>query len=444
MNFQSQSNCITFGSITVLKRHITPNVKLVFNLKVPLSFPVIRDGYDPTVPPVATKTTSFTFGSLPSTASQPPPAISAESASEPDIDPTRVDNIATAKPKTWASLLKTEDDGALGLSNITMTIEPMEQPKGGFIFKKIVPNLDFNPRRIVPRGLVNNENMCYMNSILQPLIRCPPFYNYFDDIAKSGRPTGNLVTALIEFLGEFKHNLLAVDDTPVSQNISDVLYHLKKFDTQKVIRSLVMKKGRQEDAEEFLGFLLDGLEEELVSLKSIPPLVKNNWTEIGPNRKPIVVQKASNDSPISLLFGGSMRSVVKAFGNKDSVTIQPFQSLQLDITVSPVFDVKPSHVNSVADALHHLTEPELLHGFNRSNNTPVDATKQTLIEALPPILILHLKRFVFEPGNQSTHKLCKFVNYDSHLTITPEMLSHSSQAIPSSYYLSGGIYPINT
>jgi ubiquitin carboxyl-terminal hydrolase 10 len=173
-----------------------------------------------------------------------------------------------------------------------------------------------------------------MNSILQPLIHCPPFYNYFDDLAKSGRPTGNLVKALIDFLGEFKYDLQADEDSPVSQNIFDVLYHLKKFDTQKVIIHSIMSKGSQEDAEEFLGFLLDGLEEELLSLNPHIPADKNDWTEIGPNRKPVVVQKASNDSPISLLFGGSMRSVVKASGNKDSVTIQPFQSLQLDITVS--------------------------------------------------------------------------------------------------------------
>lgn len=79
--------------------------------------------------------------------------------------------------------------------------------------------------------------------------------------------------------------------------------------------------------------MLDGLEEELLSLNTNTPFVDENWTEVGPNRKPVVVQKASKESPISLLFGGSMRSVVKAIGNKDSVTIQPFQSLQLDITV---------------------------------------------------------------------------------------------------------------
>ena len=86
-----------------------------------------------------------------------------------------------------------------------------------------------------------------------------------------------------------------------------------------------------------------------------------------------------------------------------------------------------------------MTEPENLHGFNRSSNIPGDATKQTLIESLPPILILHLKRFVFEPGTLVASKLCKFVSYDAHLTITSEMLSLKGKSLCTGYYLSGGI-----
>lgn len=103
---------------------------------------------------------------------------------------------------------------------------------------------------------------------------------------------------------------------------------------KKVFLLKIISKGRQEDAEEFLGFLLDGLEEELLSLIPKAASADKDWIEIGPKRQPIIVQKASSDSPISLLFRGSMRSVVKASGNNDSVTIQPFQSLQLDITVN--------------------------------------------------------------------------------------------------------------
>lgn len=37
--------------------------------------------------------------------------------------------------------------------------------------------LDNRPVSLLPRGLTNRSNYCYVNSILQALIACPPFYN---------------------------------------------------------------------------------------------------------------------------------------------------------------------------------------------------------------------------------------------------------------------------
>ena len=152
---------------------------------------------------------------------------------------------------------------------------------------------------------------------------------------------------------------------------------------------------------------------------------------------------ASNkDSPISRLFGGSMRSIVKSPGMKESVTIQPFQSLQLDIT--------PDNVNTIQDALYNLTQPELIHGFtNHSNNVNVNSnaqqisdatTKQIRIETLPPILILHLKRFVYDFNSNSTLKVCKFVEYPFVLDITMDMMARERKKGDGKYTLTGGKY----
>jgi ubiquitin carboxyl-terminal hydrolase 10 len=57
---------------------------------------------------------------------------------------------------------------------------------------------------------------------------------------------------------------------------------------------------------------------------------------------------------------------------------------------------QPQHVKTIEDALHSLTTIETVSVQSRQGIS-VEATKQMLIEQLPPILILHLKRFVYDP-----------------------------------------------
>jgi ubiquitin carboxyl-terminal hydrolase 10 len=97
-------------------------------------------------------------------------------------------------------------------------------------------------------------------------------------------------------------------------------------------------------------------------------------------------------------------------------------------------------VHCIADALLNLTQPEHLHGFTTGKSNNTHATKQILMEMLPPILILHLKRFVYDSKNNSTLKLCKFVEYDHVLEMHADMLSKVGQKNASRYELRGVIY----
>lgn len=69
---------------------------------------------------------------------------------------------------------------------------------------------------------------------------------------------------------------------------------------------------------------------------------------------------------------------------------------------------------------------ETLDGFSTATNN-TSATKQNIIEYLPPVLILHLKRFVFDSVEYRTVKVHKHIAYSKTLHIRPELLAHTLQ-----------------
>jgi ubiquitin carboxyl-terminal hydrolase 10 len=98
------------------------------------------------------------------------------------------------------------------------------------------------------------------------------------------------------------------------------------------------------------------------------------------------------------------------------VTLEPYQPLQLDIS-SP-------QVNTITDALLHLNEPETISGvYSASKGMNVDATKTVYLETVPPILTLHLKRFLYDPIEMRVVKKGKAVAYGPELIIPSSIIS---------------------
>ena len=140
------------------------------------------------------------------------------------------------------------------------------------------------------------------------------------------------------------------------------------------------------------------------------------WLEVGPKQKPSVTRSSgitSSESPINKIFGGKLRSELRVPGLKTSVTLEPYQPLQLDIGAP--------NVNNVVDALKNLTKSEILHGdFNSPRGPGATATKQVMIETLPEVLILHMKRFEYN-NHGGTQKIWKKIGYPLDLEIPKEV-----------------------
>jgi len=311
---------------------------------------------------------------------------------------------------------------------------------------------------IEPRGLINTGNMCFMNAILQMLMFCGPFYHFLDTLAKnvshSFKGDTPLVDTMVVFLREFRiigthsayQNLsghkekdyLEIFGEPfVPEFVYGALREIQRFSS--------MKRGHQHDAEEFLGFLLDELHEELVRVlrqagatecSPASEASEDGWLQqfgrkrkVGPTRTIAVAE-----SPITRIFGGWLRSEFMVKGHK-STSREPYQPLQLDIQ-SPL-------VNTIVDALKQLTKPETIFGnFGTSKGNPTaTAVKQVFIEVLPPVLILHLKRFQYD-NQGGTQKIWKKIGYPLLLDIPKEVFGPQPRLhIPSTKYrLIGVVY----
>ncbi|KAH0565738.1 hypothetical protein GP486_000861 [Trichoglossum hirsutum] len=336
-----------------------------------------------------------------------------------------------------------------------------------------------------PRGLVNTGNMCYMNSVLQILVFCVPLYGFLDRIGKraahSFKSDTPLIDAMIMFMREFPvidsavsveqlkmrlkdNDLERFGEAFIPEYVYNAIRHLPRFSS--------LQRGHQQDAEEFLGFLLGGLHDECVQIMrnsstsnsssttstligdsapsdkhlfetpsiTVEDTNGGGWLEVGPKQKAAVTRSSgtiTTESPITKIFGGKLRSELRVPGLKNSVTLEPYQPLQLDIQ-SP-------QVNNISDALKNLTRSETLHGdFNSPRGVGTTATKQVFIETLPLVLILHLKRFQYN-NTGGTQKIWKKVGYPLELEIPKEAFPpHKRGQIAQSrqlrYQLIGVVY----
>jgi len=219
-------------------------------------------------------------------------------------------------------------------------------------------------------------------------------------------------------------------------------------DTFKVV------DGRQEDAEEFLTCLLNGLSDEMLAMMKLAaeepvneaPAIEasadeapDDWQEVGAKGKSCVTRRVTNAShvqtPIQSLALGMCRSCVKSESGDNSATLQPFYTLQLDI--------QDQAIQSVTDALGQNFANEKLDGFICSKTKKeIDATRILSLEELPSILILHLKRFVYDGQTGGVQKIMKQIEFGVDLEISKSILSAECRASPKQrqYKLFGVVY----
>ena len=77
---------------------------------------------------------------------------------------------------------------------------------------------------------------------------------------------------------------------------------------------------------------------------------------------------------------------------------------------------QPDSVQTIQDALAYLSLPQLVQAGQSSSS---ETSQQVQIEALPPILVLHLERFRYDAVADGIVKISKPVQFAPELEIPP-------------------------
>ncbi|XP_024216737.1 ubiquitin carboxyl-terminal hydrolase 36 isoform X3 [Halyomorpha halys] len=254
----------------------------------------------------------------------------------------------------------------------------------------------------VGSGFVNLGNSCYLNSILQALFHVPAFVNWLlNDTTHTSRCKSMngithsecLICAMSNTLqSSHKYSESAVKPLQIYSKLKSICKHLVH--------------GHQEDAHEFLRYLIEGMERSYLTIF--------NGIKLDSYSK--------ETTPLNQIFGGYLRSEVACLECQHvSTTFQHFQDLLLDIR----------NASSVEDALDSYFSRERLgdgeHAYRCEQcKRKVAATKKFSIERPPKALCIALKRFGVTGGKNS-----KPISVKQHLDInkyrhrpTPEFLKY--------------------
>ncbi|KDE05592.1 hypothetical protein MVLG_04087 [Microbotryum lychnidis-dioicae p1A1 Lamole] len=310
-------------------------------------------------------------------------------------------------------------------------------------------NFSFDNNAVGLTGLRNLGNTCYMNSTIQCLSAAIPFARYFKDRSyqRDINFTNPLGTrgALADAVSELIRAIWAQQ----YMFLSPVTFR------ENICRFAPQFRGSdQHDAQEFLGFLLDGLHEDLNYVTNKPAPI-----EMTPDREHDLetlppqlmsdrewdIYKMRNDSFVVQCFQGQFRNQLKCLTcGKTSTTYNTFMPLSI-----PIPSGRGITKTTLYECIQGFVREEILDKddawFCPRCKTNRKATKKLSLSRLPPILVIHLKRFSFH--GPFSDKIETFVQYplfglDLTTLIPPPLMDMRSNASSSKVPPKGYVYDL--
>ncbi|XP_044762795.1 ubiquitin carboxyl-terminal hydrolase 8-like isoform X2 [Coccinella septempunctata] len=276
-------------------------------------------------------------------------------------------------------------------------------------------------------GLKNIGNTCFMNSVIQCLSNTRQLSEYLrqDAYIKDINTTNSSMKgSLIKAFAEVIKELWAEDSCDRAVNTASLKGQIQRFAPR-------FMGFAQQDAQEFLRYLLEGLHEDVNRVKEKP---KPIHTEIDDKLNDLEKSAESwnrylrmDNSRIVDIFVGQLKSTLKCtFCGHCSVTFDPFWDLSLPIPMR-------TGQLRLSQCLESFTREETLDGDEKPTCSKCKerrkCTKSFSIQKFPKILVIHLKRF--SPTERFRGKLSVTVDFPLEGL---DMSKYAAEEVTSSRY----------
>lgn len=299
----------------------------------------------------------------------------------------------------------------------------------------LISKASFIPDGNGTTGLKNIGNTCFMNSMIQCLSHTVQLRDYclrrefFTQINPSSSMRGKLIKAFSDVIKDLWSSNGQSSVTP-----SSFKSQIQKFSPR-------FMGYEQQDSQEFLRFLLEGLHEDInqVHKKSSEPLkdlshmraqdiARETWNWYGKKDKSFIFD----------LFVGQLESHLQcSYCNHVSLTYDPFWDLSLPISKG---GYDPT---TLSDCLRSFTREETLDRDEKPMcercKTRRRMTKKLSIHRFPKILVIHLKRF--NEGSRYRQKLSNTVKFP--VTEPLKLTQFSSETCDDRFSASFDLYAVS-
>eukprot|EP00947_MAST-08B_sp_MAST-8B-sp1_P005796 g5796.t1 len=250
-------------------------------------------------------------------------------------------------------------------------------------------------------GLLNQGATCYMNSLLQSMCNTPAFvdrlFRWRHDEALHGAAETCIVLQLQRLFARMKYGNRAALSTKALT---------KSFGWEAA------QGYQQQDVQELCRVLFDALERATPSYHMVDDLYQGLLEDYIEGTVPDTSSGAGGDGGGGGGADGAAAPAAPAGRLVQRVRVDPFMDLELDVQGIP----------GLTASLAKFITPETMDGANQWEAEPgvkVDATKGMRLKKLPPLLMFHLKRFVFDFNLMRRVKVSDPFAFPIDLDMTP-------------------------